>query len=171
MAVVITAIIEAILYYFNVDHRSFITFLIFLISYPWKIGKDIYSLFGGFNDENEGSVYSLFGLIQKGEKDVYSIAGLSLYQNAGGDALQVFGLTLYQNAGGDAWQGIGLTLYQNAGGDALQIIGLTLYQNAGGDAWQCIGLTVFSEAKSFSNRTFAVIRVARKTKIKSVVQI
>jgi len=187
IASVIANVTWAITSSLGVDYPFYIFVLIFLISYPWKIGKDVYSIFGGFNEEDGGSVYSLFALIQKAEKNTYTLFGLTFYQNAGEDAVQFIGLALYQNAGEDAVQFIGLALYQKAGEDAiqciglslyqkagvdaLQFVGLSLYQNAGGDAVQDVGLTVFSEATSFSNKTFAVIRAITKTKIKSVVQV
>ena len=155
IASVIANVTWAITSSLGVDYPFYIFVLIFLISYPWKIGKDVYSIFGGFNEEDGGSVYSLFALIQKAEKNTYTL----------------FGLTFYQNAGEDAVQFIGLALYQKAGVNARQDVGLALYQNAGVNARQDVGLTVFSEATSFSNKTFAVIRAITKTKIKSVVQV
>ncbi len=63
-----------------------------LVCYPWKFGKDVYSLFGGFNDE--GSVYSLFGIVQCASGSAFSVAGVSLYQHAERTAFQVVGLSL-----------------------------------------------------------------------------
>lgn len=88
-------------------------FGIFLISYPWKFGKNIWSLFGGKN--NEGSVSSLFGIYQDAKNDAYQIVSINIFQKAGNDAVQFFGISLFQKAGNDAVQTFGISLFQNKG--------------------------------------------------------
>ena len=148
----------------------------FLLSYPWKIGKNIYSIWGGFNPE--GSVYSLFPIVQYAEKNSFGMMGiafyqraeadatqglgLALYQGAGNNAVQGLGLALYQRAGNDAWQGLGLALYQRAGKDSLQVFGLALYQRAEEVAGQGFGLRFLIQAKEVKSETFACITVFEK---------
>ena len=58
--------------------------LAFLVCYPWQIGDDIYSVFGGRN--TKGSVYSLVSIYQDSKtEDAVSVLGFG-YQKAGRDA-------------------------------------------------------------------------------------
>jgi hypothetical protein len=139
--------------------------LIFLISYPYEIKENVWSLFGGFSEK--GSVYSFFGVYQKAERDAFQIVGLCLYQKAGNDAFQGAGLCLYQKAERDAFQVVGLCLYQKAGSDAFQFIGLCLYQKAGSDAFQFIGLCLYQKAARVTNHTLS-ISVVRETQQEEV---
>ncbi len=65
---------------------------IFLLSYPWKISKHVYSLFGGYSETN---IYSLVGIFQKAGNDAIQVFGFSLFQKAGNDAIQRFGFRFY----------------------------------------------------------------------------
>lgn len=54
--------------------------LFFLLSYPWKIKENIYSLFGGVNPD--GSIYSLFSVLQIANKTAFAIFSIGLGQLA-----------------------------------------------------------------------------------------
>ena len=69
---------------------------IFFLSYPWKIKKNVYSLFGGVNVE--GSVYSLCAIFQIARDDTFSIFGFSLFQKAGEDSGTFIGFCFLQEA-------------------------------------------------------------------------
>jgi len=146
----------------------------FLLCLPWKINNDIFSLFGGWNDE--GSVYSLCPVFQEASKDTFGYLSIS-YQNAGRNALQVLGLA-WQEAGEDALHFLGLA-WQEARGNAVQATGLA-YQKAGGKAeqvfgiaWQEVkgvarqdaGLRVFASGDTITRGTFlAIPPIASKEK-------
>lgn len=85
----------------------------FILSYPWRIGKNLYSLFGGMNSEG-GSVWSLF----------------SIYQIADDNAISLFSLSLCQKADNDAVIGLGFSLLQKAGENAAIFAGFSFVQEA-----------------------------------------
>ncbi|MDE1970763.1 MAG: hypothetical protein KGI50_04300 [Patescibacteria group bacterium] len=131
LGVVMAAVLTAMSPFLVGYHPSFGMFLIFfLVSYPYKVGKNIYGIFGGF--ATEGNSYALLGIIQAAKYDAIQVCGVSLYQKAGEDASQVFGLSLYQYAGRDAAQMFGISLCQYAGNSVGQFIGISLYQEGAG---------------------------------------
>ena len=114
------------------------------VCYPWKIGSNTYSLFGGFS---EGNIYSLFGVIQDAGKDANCFIGL-LYQRAGGNATQIAGISLYQKAGKDATQFFGISSYQIADAVALQCIGVMFCQESvKSSAGQVVGLSTYQKSR------------------------
>lgn len=112
---------------------------ILLLCYPWKIGDNIWSLFGGIN--NQGSIYSLFGVYQNARKTAFQVSGLCLFQK-GFDVFQLFGFCVFQNGRQDAHQGFGLCLIQVAEESAAQGIGLCVVQHSKGGAFQMLGICV-----------------------------
>ena len=125
-----------------------------LVCYPWKFGKNVYSLFGGFN--NEGSVYSLFGIVQHTSGSAVSIAGLSIYQYAERTAFQVVGLSIYQfSAGTDSSRGaacgqlLGLSLWMKSrAANPGQVFGVACYMDCEeADAFQLLGATIFQRGE------------------------
>lgn len=105
-----------------------------ILSNPWKIGKNVFSFFGGWNDE--GSIYSLCPIFQKTSGHAFGVFVFG-YQKAGKDAGQLIGLA-YQKARGHAVQVIGISC-QRAGGRVMQFLGLA-YQDAERNAGQFLGL-------------------------------
>lgn len=99
--------------------------IIFFLSYPYKIGKNIYSLWGGFNDE--GRVYSLCGLVQVAEVEAVSILGISFYQKAEDMVVQFLGISFYQESF-DVGQILGVSFYQKAEDETFQGLGISIYR-------------------------------------------
>jgi len=138
----------------------------FLICYPWKIGKHVWSVFGGFNEG--GDVYSLFGIFQSTRKhrDVVSLIGISFYQRAyGGSATQYCGISFYQE-GDSVHQFCGASLIQRGDGiaehlDAVQQgVGLAIYQSSKqGYCSQFVGLRGFVNG-SVKRHSFLTIEIA-----------
>lgn len=132
-----------------------------LICYPWQMGNNVYSVFGGKN--TRGSVYSLVSIYQDAQHDALSflgfggqnagddagqLVGISLYQNAKNVAVQMLGISFYQNARDDAYQFAGISLYQNAGGDVGNVFGISFWQNAGDNVVQIIGISLYQKANN-----------------------
>lgn len=152
LALIMTAIVYTILIHFDQKPSWLPTWVfvtgIFLISYPWRIGKDVFSLWGGWA---EGNVFSLFGFVQNAGVDAFSVVGIYLYQIAGHDADHVFGISLYQRAGNSARQGITLSFYQEATRhNAYLALGISLYQNAGNNATQLFSLSFIQRSYDFT---------------------
>jgi hypothetical protein len=136
--------------------------IIFLACYPWRLGKNLYSAFGGFNPD--GGIYSLLAVIQHAKTNAKSILGLAflqegekgdvacllgwvLFQKAGGNANLYIGLTLQQTAEHDAFCMIGIILLnQKAKTDALIILGFVRKQDANHDAFVVVGLCPSQQA-------------------------
>jgi hypothetical protein len=116
----------------------------FFLFFPWKFGKDVYSVFGGVN--SSGSVYSLFAFYQKSYEDAICIFGIPFYQRAGGDAFCLFGIPFYQGAGRDATCIFGIPFYQGAGEDAFCLFGIPFYQGAGRGATCIFGIPFYQGA-------------------------
>ena len=114
-------------------------FVAFFASYPWKIGDNIYSLFGGYNPE--GNVYSLLGIYQNAGADAFQIFGLSFYQKAGKTATQLFGLSILQEARVNTFHGVGISFSQKTTGHALQFVGFSFIQEGFEIAEQMAGAT------------------------------
>lgn len=73
-----------------------------LLSWPRKFKGDVYSLWGGFSDND---IYSLFGIYQDARLDAFQIFGISIYQYAGKNASQIIGLIFIQRAGSSDYTG------------------------------------------------------------------
>lgn len=103
-----------------------------LLVFPWPVGKNIWSLFGGFNYQTRGNIYSLFGIFQIAEGDAFMISGINLYQVCGGEAMQIITLNLYQNGFYAAQQIAGVSFYQKSmaimGDGASQLFGVRFFQ-------------------------------------------
>lgn len=123
-----------------------LSFLIFLACYPWTIGENIYSLFGGVNKTD--SVYSIVAVYQDAKKDAVALSGCGA-QNAGEIAYQTAGIAFYQKAK-QAVQGFGVSFYQKAKENAIQIIGINFCQIAGKNAVVGFGIPLYQKAKEFS---------------------
>ncbi len=154
--------------------------ILFLFCYPWKIGKNVYSLFGGFN--SEGSVYSLIAIFQHAKEDAVSMMGI-LQISQQGESICIVGVMPYQkgvqvrmNVGAVFFQwsavnsqiGLGIAFFQRAGtenGKARMVAGIVFHQYGGREACQLIGITLFQfsilEASQFVG--FTVVQGAIKT--------
>lgn len=65
---------------------------LFLVSYPWQFGENVYSLWGGYSEE--GSIYSLFGVFQIAKEDAVQVFGISILQfSFNGESLQFLGFS------------------------------------------------------------------------------
>lgn len=110
-AVSITIIGKLLLELASVEIHYYQVIAIFFISYPYKIGGNIYSLFGWYNEKR--SVYSLLSIIQVAEGNCFSLFVLGV-QIAENDAYHLFGLSVYQKGKQDSGQVFGLSVYQKA---------------------------------------------------------
>jgi len=119
---------------------------IFILSYPWRNGKDIYSIFGGIN--RSGNIYSLCPLFQNAEGNAYGLLGISLFQNAKNNAEILLGLSLFQKAGHNASTYVGISLFQIAKNNAEIGLGLSLFQNAKNNVNMSIGISLCQIAKN-----------------------
>ena len=119
---------------------------IFLLSYPWKIRGNVFSLWGGFGERD---VASLFGIYQDAGRDAFQIFGLSIFQKGGRDATQVCGVSLIQRAIDSSVQGIGVSLFQNSK-STYQVLGFSLSQEATDECYQGIGISVVQESEEMS---------------------
>jgi hypothetical protein len=139
----ITLVICIGLYFMEGSLSKWTIVSIFLISYPWKFGKNIYSFLGGQN--SEGDVVSLFGIAQYGEKvfsigpsiiqeavekEAFTFLGFAVYQKSEEDTAVFLGFSFYQKAEEDALVGIGFALLQFAKNKALVAFGIPLVQRA-----------------------------------------
>ncbi|USN95003.1 MAG: hypothetical protein H6791_01060 [Candidatus Nomurabacteria bacterium] len=68
--------------------------IILVFCYTWKVGGNIYSIWGGYNPD--GSVYSLFPIFQDAGVYAFGLFGLALYQNAGKVSSQKIGFCFLQ---------------------------------------------------------------------------
>jgi hypothetical protein len=114
--------------------------VIFLASYPWKIGDNIYSLFGGIN--MDGVVNSLIGIIQIAEDDANSFLGIiqiSLRHNTN----CAFGISVIQiSKNYDTNCFFGVSLLQIADEKAYCMAGISILQIA--SAIECkFGIPIF----------------------------
>lgn len=139
LAVLITAIV-----YFFVDVEAKYLVLVFLVSYPWKIKENVYSLFGGINAE--GNVYSLITLFQKAGKDAFCIISLCGVQISGEKAISLIGISGYQKSDDDAWFGAGISIYQNAKYQANCVISFSIFQLANAVAVNFLGISWYQKS-------------------------
>ncbi len=143
----------------------------FLVCYPWKIGKNVWSVFGGFNDD--GSVYSLFGVVQMASGSAISGGGISLFQYAGDNSFQAIGLCLYQYAEGPSplkvqGQGVGIAVCMRTRGGSLgQLVGLTLFMECENDnAVQIAGVVLFQRGMQvFQGVGLCGVQISTETKL------
>ncbi len=115
--------------------------LLFILIYPFKIGRDIYSVFWGIN--KNGSVYSLFGIFQIADRDARSLFGIMIYQQADWNACQILGISIYQRGGRNVWQLLGVSIYKKADEHTLQGFGVSCYQYAEKYSHHAVGLSIY----------------------------
>lgn len=124
---------------------------VFLLCQPWKIGKNIYSIFGGINPD--GAVVSLIGVYQKG---TMAFSLVAFFQNAtkeSAGAVCIIGLQKAEehltslccigvqiSKEGTSLSIVGI-VEQKAGGSAVVFFGVCL-QEAGMEAVEGIGIAI-----------------------------
>lgn len=108
--------------------NPYILLVIFVISLPYKIKGNYYSIFGG--EVKTGSIYSLMAIFQKTNEDAVSILSLCFIQYAEKNATSYFGLMIYQRAKKRARFFVGISLYQRARLSARFFIGICLFQES-----------------------------------------
>ncbi len=146
LAIIATALNEY-LRLFEFEWYLFFGFA-FLACLPWKIGKNVYSVFGGWSDE--GSITSLCSIYQEAKRTSFSFFGIA-YQKAGWNAWQIVGIS-YQDAGGSSGQAIGVAF--QLGYDADQLIGVA-FQNPWNDSVQGFGIA-FQSSKNDTLQVFGI---------------
>lgn len=131
--------------------------ILFLLSYPWQVGDNVYSLWGGFAEYDIYSIICVFQESRKGNARALLAfpPGIQLARNgnatiATGFALTqmsenssfVFGMILCQMANKRALLGVGFSCWQFAKKeDALNYIGFVMMQSSvEADACQLLGL-------------------------------
>ncbi len=146
----------------------------FLLSYPWKIGRDVYSLWGGCNED--GNVYSLIKIYANAESS-NSLFALSFF-TSGTDSLSWFGINFFTDVLEEASVIVGLNVFACSsdvvgvffgwnilchsdttiavvGGNVLSksddetatILGVNLASSAGRLLWTGVGVTALSRSK------------------------
>ncbi len=115
----------------------------FLLSYPWRFGKTILSLWGGVNPE--GSVYSLCSVYSDAGGEASAI--FSLHQ-IGYNTSHIFGIGL-QFARNNAEGILGIAI-QFAGDNAEQVLGIALWQNAGRKAVLGFGIPLYQKGEEYA---------------------
>ncbi len=131
---------------FPVDHYRFYVAVITALSYPIKIKKNIYSLWGGFN--SEGSVYSLFGIVQSARMNALSFLGVSFVQMADeGWCIHGAGIAMLQLAHKDALQVVGITLVQISRDGCSQWAGFVAVQHGDSEVGQCLGIALWQQSE------------------------
>ncbi len=119
----------------NIQKKLLYFFIAFLIAYPYKIGDDVFSIFGGVNPS--GSVYSILAIYQNSGNNSESIMGLG-YQKAKNDVENIVGITVQK--GNNARQIMGITI-QKAETVAIQELGIAV-QISNYEAFQGAGITL-----------------------------
>ena len=128
------------------------------LSYPVKIKKNIYSLWGGFN--SEGSVYSLFGIIQDAREHACSLLGISIAQLADdGECWHGIGIAIFQLANEDAQQLIGATLLQISREECRQWLGFAAIQRGDGDVEQFIGIALWQQSEQTAVQLVGIVLI------------
>jgi hypothetical protein len=133
----------------EVEEKRLIHYLgIVVICLPWKIGNNMYSMFGGKNDT--GSVYSILGFYQEASKNSFSL-GPSLYQKSENNSITLLGVSGYQNSGRSSTLLIGISCYQNSAMDSDTWVGIVGYQKAGDDNNIGVGISGYQKAGDDNN--------------------
>jgi len=146
-SVVMTIVIFSALKYSGIDLVWYWCFPIFLISYPWKIKKNVYSLFGGINMSRGGNVYSLIGIFQIAARNAVCLFGLLVFQEGGRLAYCFLGLSLLQKSREVVVSVLSLSLFQRAKRIAICLFGFSLFQKASYKAYCGFGIVFFQSAK------------------------
>ena len=119
--------------------------VIALLCLPLSINGNVFTVLG--NAKSDKSIFSLFSIYQKAERDAVSVFG-SLAQFAGNDAGVLVGIVGWQEAGNNAILGIGLAGYQKAEKSSASMgVGLAGRQKAGIDAVLVLGGVGFQESR------------------------
>jgi hypothetical protein len=116
------------LYLLNIPLTLVSGSMAFLLSFPYKINGNTFSLFGGFNcegDRNGGNVFSLIGVIQYSKNgSVYCLVAAG-FQKARNNCRSVIGLVIASIAGSESAHLFGVSLYQNGYSRAAMAIGIS----------------------------------------------
>jgi hypothetical protein len=115
-----------------------------ILSFPWHFGKNIYSLFGGFNFS--GDVRSLFPLVQVAKGNCVGVFSILIFQYAKGNCVGVFSILIFQYAKEDAELYIGISIFQYAEEELGFLFGISIFQY-GISADNGIGLQLFQIAQ------------------------
>ncbi|MGB0925097.1 MAG: hypothetical protein ACPGTS_00110 [Minisyncoccia bacterium] len=141
-----TAMFSTILYFTNiVEYKIWHTAMIFFACYPYKIGKHVYSIFGGYN--LKGSIYSIFSVYQNAEKNAFSLLG-GFYQRANKIAVIMIGLSFFQ-VSIKSVHFFGLSFLQFGFNDvkeseAIQVCTISFYQGSEKISGQVFGIKIFN---------------------------
>ncbi|KKR15281.1 MAG: hypothetical protein UT42_C0005G0001 [Candidatus Falkowbacteria bacterium GW2011_GWA2_39_24] len=143
----------------NIIEESVLTAGIFVVAaYPWRIGKNVYSLFGGFNFEEaeeqgkeDGKIWSLISVIQYSKGNAFSVVNF-VQVSAEGQAMTIIAVSLYQYGADFTLSWVGISLYQMSGdGEAALGIGLSFWQQSqDSDATMVAGISIFQIGKETS---------------------
>ncbi|MFH0950955.1 MAG: hypothetical protein V1765_00575 [bacterium] len=136
----------------NIIDESIVAFIIcVIIAYPWRIGKNVYSLFGGFNfeeaeeqDKKDGQIWSVISIIQYAQGNAFALINFCQYSKEG-SALSIIAVSLFQYAEESCVSIVGISLFQKSESDiAVFAIGLSFWQKAEyGDAVMLVGISIF----------------------------
>ncbi len=122
--------------------------IIALLCLPLNINGNVFTVIG--NASSSKSVYSVFSLYQRADKDAGNLLG-GLYQKAGHDAVVLFGFQGYQEAGNDSVLGFGLSGYQKAGNESGTLAGISGFQNAKKNTIVILGLAGYQKAGNIAS--------------------
>ena len=102
--------------------------IVFSLSLPWSIGEYFYSLFGGF--VSEGSLVSVFPILQVSKYESCGLIGLSFLQYSEEKSVFWFGLQFFQLSMKESHSFCALGLYQSGKEMAGIVIGKYLFQRS-----------------------------------------
>ncbi len=115
-----------------------------LVAYPWKIGKHVYSLFGGVNES--GDVYSLLEIHAKGE-NVFSIFCISIFSEATKSAVSsILGLMFKAKAKTRIELFVGIPIWCKSGENTLTIFGVSIFNHSKQSLRVFFGIDLFSKS-------------------------
>ncbi len=155
----VVANLMILIYYLTVPESQALAFhwwywiLCFFLSYPYKIGKNVYSLFGGINED--GCVYSIISLFSEGR---YFRTLFNIYGNGKGKGVSVaFFFNLYAKTSGSFCFALGISLIQIAKDEIVTVLNISIFEKA--DTLSSgLGLHIFSKylEKDFKTASFFV---------------
>ncbi len=156
------------------NFRPWVCTAAFLLSYPWKIEGNVYSLWGGWN--NGGKVYSLveihanaktvnsilvFSFFTRSEKAI-SWIGIKFFSKASDESSVAVGVNICSVSknmiGGIIGCNIlcrsnttivvfGVNILSKSDDETAVIVGVNLASSAGCLLWTCVGITALSHSK------------------------
>ncbi len=128
--------------FFEFDSSLWYLLLMFIAAYPWKIGKNVYCLFGGIN--TEGRVYALIDIHSVAEK-VVSIFSFSFFSKSTKDEIASFlGLSCFGKAESQNILLFGILFNSYGKGNLGGFLTTTIFCDSGGDIQTLIGIDFFS---------------------------